>query len=1402
MLFPVVVFGCAAFYDCGQSEQCVDCSACYDYGYGRGEYDGGADGGWYGDSDGSKDGNTCEIYDDSCYSNMSSTYCPDDMGSYSCCGIFIEGYNNGYNDSYCSAYQSLSGYEGGYSSTYGSNCCGDGEVDDGRPYSSYVEECDEGANNGDCIILPPATSCNYCDATSCTWEIKTLSCNDFCTQKTYFNTFWNEERNYLQGTCSAANPGARESSPKVAVSNPPPKESSVIGKLLGFVGNIFNKKDEVRQLDKTPELKIGDCSEYYKQGSIELKDLSSSVNVIKAGETITFKVKAKNSNSYPVADSSLYIKVYRQKENKTPAQIDYLVDDFFAAEGVSLWPGEEKELTFEWKAPKKALGGNYSVNLFFTGSKHFNLSGHSFIPQVPATGRGFQVEGGTEGIWLDNDNIKINEYDVNLSTFFPVLPEGPVSISIPLITNLKEGKASVLFDLHPFDITSENFELFSYRQRREVSLSSPQQQLEFVLEDLKPGAYVAKVSVLGPAQKSIADIRFSISGSSARYIITGLTSFPLGKNQESTIFACFANSADTYTNALGRAEVQLVKADTGTPIAAMEYAGDIYGKEVQIEKTFSPKEREDVVLVARLFDEKGNLVDQVRTGYVLERFTQREGVIDFARIVKVVSLIILLILVLIAILFIFRKFRTKKQIVTLPVLFLLIALSLFGLSLKNTVSADSVKLTVPYAPVNFKCLGSDQPCCKYWYDLWGSQGFSYPDQWREIQADHQMSLSFNYSIWRESNPGTSLSTDPVAPANLSRGDKLEDYSDTVGDFLQTGGFIHSPPVNWLEDTGISGNGVYYSDPHFTTATDGTARRCSAYQNIDDNLCPPGGNHDGVEDQISPNIFVGNNDLWNAWCNNAYNYPYDDANFNLPTYVMAYGIGVAPNTWYYKGAACIGTQINCDRTMTITVTGNLVCTLTNRNPNNNPPGNPDSCTTQGTGSCSLKASKIDSECIPTGTGAASVRVSHDFDCFAYFDRGVFVETEDTEVPFWQAFAFDCQGQQCWCQGTKQQREIINQQCAGLYYPMKLTTVLDKSSLTKTYYFNIVDSKAEVTTYKVGSAAAENYMGKAEIPAVSLPADVQFTCQYSDMYPGTEGAPFLEGIQCGDAGTLVGGSASCTNPGGNNQGTCTFKCNYPVQSVGTVFQARAKIKNTAKITECVGDVEIINGTIPNDPPTVLNLQASVGDPCYEDVIIRFSWNFSDPNGDSQSSYILQIDKDQSFTQPDLIELTGGSETTRDYLGVEWNTRYYWRLEVIDEHGASSGWISGGSFITPSVYPSPDFSWVPVHPDPTNPVALVNQTDCPASSSPCSYTWTFEDATLIDPSTIHDENPNISFNSNGNKKVTLSAMDTLGRTCEKEKNVCVGSCYIAPPKWQEIPPFSWINEFLSAISNFIKF
>jgi len=220
--------------------------------------------------------------------------------------------------------------------------------------------------------------------------------------------------------------------------------------------------------------------------------------------------------------------------------------------------------------------------------------------------------------------------------------------------------------------------------------------------------------------------------------------------------------------------------------------------------------------------------------------------------------------------------------------------------------------------------------------------------------------------------------------------------------------------------------------------------------------------------------------------------------------------------------------------------------------------------------------------------------------------------------------------------------------------------------------------------------------------------------------------------------------------------------------------------------------------------------------------FFWTFYDADGDTQSKYRLQINKEGNFaafgvgevdlTVDPAIANSGELQTISNILlavspgsgpdnrQISYNTTYYWRVMVYDQWGGASPWANGTSFTTPAhLSPTPNFTW--------NPLTIVrdqeiqfcsmqqagvcanNASVCYGASAPlctgASFLWTFPSGTQFISGTNQTANPKVKFPTSGsNQPVTLQITDDLGPSgqCSITKNINV----ILPlPKYQEILP-----------------
>ncbi len=241
------------------------------------------------------------------------------------------------------------------------------------------------------------------------------------------------------------------------------------------------------------------------------------------------------------------------------------------------------------------------------------------------------------------------------------------------------------------------------------------------------------------------------------------------------------------------------------------------------------------------------------------------------------------------------------------------------------------------------------------------------------------------------------------------------------------------------------------------------------------------------------------------------------------------------------------------------------------------------------------------------------------------------------------------------------------------------------------------------------------------------------------------------------------------------------------------------------------KVVTSLTINQPPSATNLQVNQPDYCLVSwAAAIFSWAYTDPDGDSQGAYQVQVDNNSDFSSPEadsgkVISSSNSYATLADKLSF--NNTYYWRLMVWDSKDAASSWISGPSFTTPKhAYPTIDFSWTPQEQSIDELVQFTDQSTVYGGATKVSWSWTFQDG---NPSGSSKQNATTTFTSAGPKTVTLRVTDSDGFSCPGQKTV---NAQIPLPEYREVPPIIWLHphtkvfgvgvkNFLTGVINFFN-
>ncbi|MFC1768356.1 hypothetical protein ACFLZX_01205 [Nanoarchaeota archaeon] len=286
------------------------------------------------------------------------------------------------------------------------------------------------------------------------------------------------------------------------------------------------------------ELEDIPCFSRYNFGSIEFDDVDTILGDFEGGASVPLIATITNTNPYPVVDGHIRAQVfYLDGEDK-------MIDEFYIAENIAINPNET--MTFEkyYLVPENQIEGQYQVDLFFITSKIFNLAGVSFIRGLPGGTATFNVVGGNEIFYFDNDKITVNGEPKSLREYSSVIQSNtPVEVTVPLINKGPAKDIEVSYKLYSWDDMRE-IDLVTEQSKTEtVSLGAQQTEtLKYTFDGLAPDAYLIRLEATSGDKKSILKIRIPIRGKKVKFNYAALSEFPIKSGSEIEAFLCAENS--------------------------------------------------------------------------------------------------------------------------------------------------------------------------------------------------------------------------------------------------------------------------------------------------------------------------------------------------------------------------------------------------------------------------------------------------------------------------------------------------------------------------------------------------------------------------------------------------------------------------------------------------------------------------------------------------------------------------------------------------------------------------------------------------------------------------------------------------------------------------------------------
>lgn len=373
----------------------------------------------------------------------------------------------------------------------------------------------------------------------------------------------------------------------------------------------------------TPPAPLGvSCFDYYTFGSVQVPVTVETKSAV-SGTPIRFSATIENTNTYPIVDGTVFIKVFKMRGDTNDGNGPDVVDEFYAAHNVVVPAQGSVPLSFTWNVPAYAQTGEYRIATFFTTSRKFNLLGLSFTDDIIGNSVSFSVVGEQkEGVFFEKDTVTVQNEPYYFAAFPPRLSaQDPVAVEARVHnTTATLQRIPVVWTVYQWDAQLRENVVQEYTETIVVPARSTA-PAKITVSDTKYPVYLARAELHFNDTKSIIGVRFVRDGvDRIRINFPGVISYPLAAGEQNTLFSCLHNSGTSDIVAEG--ELALTLSDKkGNVIHSYTYRGDVSGAMMGVADTFTPKQNYDYfVLDARLY-QYGAFVDEAHLVYDCEKIS-------------------------------------------------------------------------------------------------------------------------------------------------------------------------------------------------------------------------------------------------------------------------------------------------------------------------------------------------------------------------------------------------------------------------------------------------------------------------------------------------------------------------------------------------------------------------------------------------------------------------------------------------------------------------------------------------------------------------------------------------------------------------------------------------------------
>ncbi len=367
------------------------------------------------------------------------------------------------------------------------------------------------------------------------------------------------------------------------------------------------------------------CSENYNFDSLKFAEFYPEKAIYDQNDTVRVSYTISNEFNEPLVEGDVKVLVmYRGATDVDRIEDDDIIDDTIVQKDVSIQAGDKYSSSFEWKIPVHAKPGVYAINAYFPVKNKFNIAGLTFMTSVPAATTSFEVKGDAyEQILLDKNATSFNGNKYLFRSPNPAAdPGSPVLITTRLL-NPGNKNADITYELYKWDDLETKIDSYS-----KTETATDTKDLQYSLNNLPVGVYVARITATSGDMKTILKVRFYVKGAQGRFVWVGLGSFPLMSADSSKVGFCLSNAAVEPGDASVQFNVSgtiTVLDESGNKILEEKYSApltaDISGKRINFT---AGKQLTKATVKADMYDEQGNLMDSVAILYDYSKFLNIE----------------------------------------------------------------------------------------------------------------------------------------------------------------------------------------------------------------------------------------------------------------------------------------------------------------------------------------------------------------------------------------------------------------------------------------------------------------------------------------------------------------------------------------------------------------------------------------------------------------------------------------------------------------------------------------------------------------------------------------------------------------------------------------------------------